>query len=217
MARSMDFHPDLGPEVIAHVAEDTRNGTADQFGVRQLAADDTGLLAGLTEQAASRGCVRLWVHSTADLSSAGFEPRQGYRRFTAASIEPGDRLPLLDTAAVLELLPRAFLGQWGHHQFDAGWAASAEARYVGLGAPGQWAGLCRFEPERRHIDGPGFVTGAGDVAQAQRLVAGAAAHLGPGPVTLETWGDPAGAYLQLGFNIAEECGGWGRAISPARR
>lgn len=38
MARFMDFHPGLklGPEVIAQVAEDTRNGTADQFGVRQL-------------------------------------------------------------------------------------------------------------------------------------------------------------------------------------
>jgi Protein of unknown function (DUF4242) len=38
MARFMDFHQDLnlGPEVIAHVAEDTHNGTTDQFGVRQL-------------------------------------------------------------------------------------------------------------------------------------------------------------------------------------
>jgi Protein of unknown function (DUF4242) len=38
MARFMDFHQDLKlpAEVIAQIAQDTRNGTADQFGVRQI-------------------------------------------------------------------------------------------------------------------------------------------------------------------------------------
>lgn len=189
------------------------NPAGDPIAECELAPADVGLLPGLAQKAASRRCVLLWVHCTADLSGAGFTRRQGYRRFTAANVAPGDRLPLLATATVLGLLPRAFIGQWGHHQFDAAWASSAGARYVGLGGPGQWAGLCRFEPERRHIDGPGFVAGTGAPARARRLVAAAASYLGRGPVTLETWGDPPGAYLQLGFGIAEECGGWERAIS----
>ncbi len=38
MPRFMDFHADLQlpAEAIAQIAEDTRNGTADQFGVRQV-------------------------------------------------------------------------------------------------------------------------------------------------------------------------------------
>ena len=38
MARFMDYHEDLKlpAEAIAQIAEDTRNATADQFGVRQL-------------------------------------------------------------------------------------------------------------------------------------------------------------------------------------
>jgi hypothetical protein len=38
MPRFMDFHQDLKlpAEAIAQIAEDTRNGTADEFGVRQV-------------------------------------------------------------------------------------------------------------------------------------------------------------------------------------
>ena len=38
MARFMDFHQDLKlpAEAIAQIADDTRNGKADQFGVRQI-------------------------------------------------------------------------------------------------------------------------------------------------------------------------------------
>ena len=38
MPRFMDFHPDLKPpaDAIHQIADDTRHGRADQFGVRQL-------------------------------------------------------------------------------------------------------------------------------------------------------------------------------------
>jgi hypothetical protein len=38
MPRFMDYHDDLllPPEAIAQIADDTRNGRADQFGVRQV-------------------------------------------------------------------------------------------------------------------------------------------------------------------------------------
>jgi hypothetical protein len=184
----------------------------------ELDAPEVGLLPELVRAATSRGCAWLWVHSDANLSPAGFTARPGYRRFTAASPPPAEPLPLLDTAEVLRLLPRAFIGQWGHHEFDAAWAGSAQASYVGLGRPGAWTGLCRFEPDRRHVDGPGFPARAGSPDAVRRLVLGALARLGPGPVTVETWGEPAGPYLELGLAIAAECGGWERALPlPHRR
>ena len=178
----------------------------------ELASADLGLLAALAREAAARGAVVFWVYCAADLRGAGFMPRQGYRRLVASALPPADPLPLLDTPTVLDLLPRAFIGQWGHNLFDAAWATSPEARYVGLGQPGRWTGLCRIEPECRHIDGPGFPGGPGSPDAVRRLVLGAAAHLGAGPVTVETWGEPADVYLGLGLAIAEECGGWERAL-----
>jgi hypothetical protein len=151
----------------------SRTPAGDPVAECELAAGDTGLLSELARQAACHGAVLLWVHCAADLSKAGFAARQGYRRFTAAAVPPGDPLPLLDTPAVLGLLPRAFTGQWGHHQFDAAWARAAEARYVGRGQRGHWIGLCRFEPPRRHIDGPGFPAGPGSPDAVRLLVAGA--------------------------------------------
>lgn len=190
----------------------------------ELDAADVGLLPALAQEAAASGCTFLWVHSDADLSPAGFTARPGYHRYTrdgapdaelaaelAADPEAG-ALPLLDLAAVLDLLPRAFAGRWGHHEFDADWARSPQARYVGLGQPGAWTGLCRFEPESRQIDGPGFVADGWSPDEARRLVRGALARIGPGPVTLETWGDPPDTYLDLGFEVAEASGGWERRV-----
>jgi hypothetical protein len=178
----------------------------------ELAAGETGLLPALVHEAAAAGAALLWVHCPADLTGAGFSPRQGYRRFIAAVLPPADPLPLLATPDVIDLLPRAYLGQWGHHQVDAAWVAAGDARYVGLGGPGRWRGLCRIEPERRHIDGPGFVAGAGSPGDVRALLLGAAAHLGEGPVTVETWGEPPEVYTSLGFEIAEENGGWERPL-----
>lgn len=123
-------------------------------------------------------------------------------------------MPLLDTATALDLLARAFSGQWGHHQVDDAAAAFlAQTRFVGLGEPGNWTGLCGFEAERRCIDGPGFLAGQRSPDAVRRLVLGAAAHLGPGPVTLETWGEPADEYIDLGFSVEEENSGWERSLA----
>ena len=190
-----------------------RSPAGDQIAECELGAGETGLLPALAREAAAAGAALLWVHCPADLSEAGFSPRQGYRRFTAAALPPADPLPLLAAADVRDLLPRAYLGQWGHHQVDAAWAASGDARYVGLGEPGRWRGLCRIEPGRRHIDGPGFMAGPGSPRDVRALVLGAAAHLGEGPVTAETWGEPPDVYISLGFEIAEENRGWERGLA----
>ena len=40
------------------------------------------------------------------------------------------------------------------------------------------------------------------------LVLAAGARLGPGPVTVETWGEDPGPYLAAGFELTERNGGW---------
>lgn len=192
--------------------------SGDQVAECELAAEDVGLLSGLIAEARCAGAELLWVHCRADLSGFGLTRREGYRRFTASACPPGEAeaeaepLPLLDVATVAGLWPRAFRGQWGHRHVDAELAktlaASGEFAFIGLSQDGQWTALCRIDPANRVIDGPGFV-GQPRTAEAVRLlVRGACAHLGAGPVTVETWGEPADPYLELGFELAEDGGGW---------
>lgn len=191
-----------------------RTPVGEPVGECGLEPGDLDLLPALAEEAAAQGAALLWVHCAADLSEAGFTRRHGYRRFSAQALPEGERLPLLDSSTALELLSRAFLGQWGHHQVDEASAAFlTQTRFVGLGEPGRWTGLCGFETERRCIDGPGFIAGQRSPQAIRRLVLGAAAELGPGPVALETWGDPADAYTELGFTVDEESGGWERVLA----
>ncbi len=177
----------------------------------ELAPDEAGLLPGLASEARARGARLLCVYSHADLSGAGLRRQEGYRRLTAAEAPAGDPLPALDPATVRDVWRRAFGGQWGHHLVEpADYDAVPGAVFLGL--PDRdgtsWQGICRVEPVRRHIDGPGFADGAGGARAAQALVLGAGALLGRGPVTLETWGDRAEPYLALGYLVAEDCPGW---------
>lgn len=184
-----------------------RSPAGDPIAECELNAAETSLIGAIAEEARSGGARLLWVHCTADLSSAGFSRRPGYRKLAADAVPQGDPLPVLDIATVLDLWPQAFIGQWGHHRVDPA-DEIPPGTFLGLRADGSWAGLCRAEPAGRHIDGPGFVSGSGSPDATRRLVAGACAYLGPGPATLETWGDPAEQYEALGFRTIEECGGW---------
>jgi hypothetical protein len=175
----------------------------------ELAPDETGELGELADAARAGGARLLCVYSTEDLGSAGFQRRAGYRRLTAADAPAGDPLPVLDAAAVRGVWPRSFIGQWGHHLVaPADYEAIADAVFVGLPDGDRWLGICRIEPGRRHIDGPGFAGWPGDTAARQALVLAAGALLGGGPATLETWGDQAEPYLAVGYQVAEECPGW---------
>jgi hypothetical protein len=180
----------------------------------ELGRDEIGDLAELASEAAGRGARLLCVYSTADLSGAGFERREGYRRLTATEVPAGDPLPVLDPATVRDVWPGAFVGQWGHHLVEPEhYDELADAVFVGLLDAGRWLGICRVEPGRRLIDGPGFVPHAGNPAAAQALVLAAGALLGPGPASLETWGDQAEPYLALDYTVAEECPGWELALA----
>jgi hypothetical protein len=87
-------------------------------------------------------------------------------------------------------------------------AISGEAVFIGLREDGQWTALCRVEPADRLIDGPGFTGRPRTPDAVRRLVLAGCAYLGAGPVTVETWGEPADPYLALGLELAEDGGGW---------
>ncbi len=127
----------------------------------ELVPDETAQLTELASEAAREGARRLCVYSMADLSGAGFEPREGYRRLTADDAPAGDPLPVLDAPTVRDVWPRSFVAQWGHHLVEpADYDAIPGAVFLGLpDGSGRWLGICRVEPGRRHIDGPGFPAG----------------------------------------------------------
>jgi hypothetical protein len=178
----------------------------------ELAASDLGELPALIEEARRSGARWLWVHSSADLAGAGFAPVDGYRKFSVGSCPAGDPLPVLDAGTVAGLWPRAFAGQWGHKHVDAVTARtvadSPGVAFLGLRTGSEWTGLCQVVPAERLIDGPGFIRDARSGDAVRRLVLGACAYLGPGPATVETWGESAVPYLALGFELTEETGGW---------
>jgi hypothetical protein len=191
--------------------------SGDQVAECELAPDDVGLLGELAEEARRAGADLLWVHCPADLTGFGLARREGYRRFTASACPAGEALPLLDAETVAGLWPRAFRGQWGHKHVDAdlarSLASSGETEFVGLREQGQWTGLCMIDLANRVIDGPGFAGRPRTAEAVRQLVLGACACLGAGPVTVETWGESAGPYLALGFELAEEGGGWELVLS----
>ncbi len=178
----------------------------------ELATGDVAALPALIGEARRSGARLLWVHSSADLTGAGFTRAEGHGWFSAGAGPAGDPLPALDADTVADLWPRAFAGQWGHKHVDAATArtvaTSPDAVFLGLPAGSGWAGLCQVVPAQRLIDGPGFLAGTRSDQAVRRLVRGACARLGPGPATVETWGDSAAPYLELGFAVTEETGGW---------
>lgn len=184
----------------------------DQVAECELAPEDAGRLPRLTGEASRAGAALLWVHCPADLSGFGLTRHEGYRRFTASTCPAGEPLPPLDVETVVALWPRAFHGEWGHKQASAEGArrlaSSGDLVFIGLREEGQWTGLCAIEPAKRLIDGPGFAGRPRTAEAVQALVRGACTYLGAGPVTVETWGEPAGPYLALGFELAEDGGGW---------
>jgi hypothetical protein len=188
----------------------------DRVAECELAPDESGQLPGLTEEARRGGAVRLWVHCPGDLSGFGLTRCEGYRRFFASVCPAGEPLPVADAETVADLWPRAFRGQWGHKRVDPdtarAMASSGEAVFVGLRENGQWTALCRVEPAERLIDGPGFANRPRTPDAVRRLVLAACAYLGVGPVTVETWGEPAGPYLALGLELVEDGGGWERVL-----
>jgi hypothetical protein len=163
------------------------------------------------ERARERKVELLWLHTDRDLSSEGFERFPGYVRLRAESPPRGEPLPRLRPEHFAATQDAAFRGLWGHKLVTPDSASPAGAIVLGLYEREKPVGLCTIFPADRLVDGPGVVASARDPSRYVRLLVGACAELGPGPVDIDSWGDdPAviAAYEELGFAVVERHGGW---------
>jgi hypothetical protein len=167
--------------------------------------------AELVALAREHGAALLWVHSNADLASFGFTEAPGYARLRAEHPPPGEPLPPLaerDYAATLDV---SYRGLWGHKQLAPTATPPEHAVVLGLYAGSDAIGLTTVFEQERLIDGPGVVPDARTTANYVRLLLGACALLGPGPIDLDSWGDDEvvlSAYGQNGFEPIERVRGW---------
>lgn len=162
-------------------------------------------------EARQRGVARLWVHTNIDLTRLGFARRPGYARLRADHPPEGAALPRLHPDDYARTLDGAYRGVWGHKHVAESAEAPADATVLGLYTGSEPIGLCRVFVDDRLVDGPGVIAAARAPANYARLLSGACSLLGPGPVDLESWGDPDEihiAYINLGFSVIEQIDGW---------
>ncbi len=153
----------------------------------------------------------LWLHANADLAALGFERFPGYARLRAENPPPGEPLPRLEPAHFARTQDAAFRGLWGHKRVTPDAEPPPGTVVLGLYERDEPAGLCTVFPAERLADGPGVVAAAREPARYARLLLGACAELGPGPIDLDSWGDaPAviAVYGTLGFAVVEQVAGW---------
>jgi hypothetical protein len=165
----------------------------------------------LVARARARDAELLWLHADADLATHGFERFPGYVRMRGENPVHGEPLPLLEPAHYPTTLDAAYRGLWGHKLVSHEAEPPPGALVLGLYEHEETIGLCTVFADERLVDGPGVRASSREPAAYARLLLGACAALGPGPVELDSWGDsPAviDAYCVLGFAVVERTGGW---------
>ena len=201
-----------GPEFLEAVSSDGR---------RVLEADlgDEGVDEWIG-RARAAGAELLWLHTNADLAAHGFERFPGYVRMRTESPPPGEPLPRLEAEHYAATLDGAYRGLWGHKLVSQEAEPPTEAVIMGLhDERGEPVGLCTVFAAERLVDGPGVLPRARATSAYLRLLLGACAQLGPGPVDLESWGDsPAvvDAYREAGFEIVDRVTGWQLSLERSR-
>ena len=158
----------------------------------------------------------LWLHGNADLTAAGFERFPGFVRLRTERPPRGEAVPPLAPELFAATQDAAFRGLWGHKLVSPDAEPAPGSVVLGLDDGTGAIGLCTIFPSERLIDGPGVVSGAREPAAYVRLLLGACAELGAGPVDVESWGDdPAviAAYEELGFSVVERNEGWQLRLS----
>lgn len=169
----------------------------------------------LVAEARAHGAELLWVHTNVDLSPFGFNRFPGYARLRAESPADGEPLAALADAHYAQTMDRAYRGLWGHKQITSAASPPDGAAVIGLVDDDEPIGLCTVFVSDRLVDGPGLVPGARVPSNYLRLLSGACAVLGPGPIDLESWGDPdelLDGYGVLGFAPVERTHGWGMRL-----
>lgn len=182
-------------------------------GDRVAETDDVGEQPDtLIQDVRASGAQLIWVHTNLDLSPFGFRRTSGYTRLHADSPGVGEPLPTLAADGYAKTLDRAYHGLWGHKQVAADAAPPDDAIVLGLLRDDREPiGLCRVFVSERLVDGPGVAAGARAPHNYLRLLSGACALLGPGPIDVDSWGDTEetlACYAALGFAPVEQLGGW---------
>ena len=168
-----------------------------------------------TVRARERHAELLWLHTNLDLSAYGFERFPGYVRMRTDSPPPGEPLPTLKPDQYASTLDGSYRGLWGHKLVVDTAEPPAGAVILALYDAADPVGLCTVYQGERLVDGPGVLPHARAAASYSRLLLGACAELGPGPIDLDSWGDPQAvidAYAELGFEIVERVAGWQLAL-----
>jgi len=186
----------------------------DTFGttVAEVDLDDTTMtVPELVDHARTLGAGLVWAHGGSPEAS-GFVRRSGYARLHAEAPVAGDPLPLVDNDVFGPLLARSFLGMWGHKWVDPAQPPPTDGSVVlCLEEGGAPIGLCRVWPGARLVDQPGVVPERRGPERTLRLLGGACALLGPGPVDVDTWGEDRetlAACATLGFTVTDQQTGW---------
>jgi hypothetical protein len=196
-------HPAVIRAPDGSLVVDVELGPGTATDLRQLIAD-----------ARAVGADSIWVSGFAVDSALGFERAGGYARLEAPAPPTPIELPSPPSAQVRELQMICFAGVWGHHEPAK---VDPSTTFVGLHEGDRWVGICEVDTPRGRIVDPGVRRGLRTPDRYARLVRGAAARLGRGPVVLETRGDSEetlAAYGELGFSLAEYVPGWRLNLRP---
>lgn len=180
--------------------------------VAEVDLDETTLtLAEIVGHARSVGADLVWAHGRRP-AMEGFVQRPGYAHLHARATVAGEGLPPVHADAYGPLLARAYAGQWGHKWVDPAQSLPTDGSVVLCLHEDQTPiGLCRVWPDQRLVDQPGVVPERRGPEHTLRLLGAACALLGPGPVDVDSWGEPADtlqACADLGFAVTEQQQGW---------
>jgi len=165
------------------------------------------------------GAAEVWT-TAASRPGQAFAPAGAFLLLRCDAVPAGEPLAETGDADLIERLMRdGYAGLWGHKLPDparmAANAASGEVVHLVLDD----VALCRVRPATREIDQPALRVHARTPERSARLLLAACEALGPGPATLESWGEAdevVAAWESLGFRIEERVPGWRLVLDPQR-